>query len=426
LHELTQVKQALTRRNDRQAVRFLRQVVLFLHALRGNQTTMDTLTPREFRRLAQVTEPWCVSLLMPTHPTGRETKQDPIRFKNLLKQAEAGLTARGRQAADAREQLVPLARVLDDVSFWAHQDEGLAAYCMPDESHLYAVPFCPPERVVVGRRCYLVPLLPIVSENQRFYVLALSPKQVRLLEGTRHTARELALPGWPERFEELARYIEEESQLQFHTKAPPAGQRGDRAAMFHGHPGEDESSERKQRLLEYCRLVDERVREALGSERTPLVLACEKRLASIYRQTSDYPHVIEQPVAGSPNSRKPADLCSEAWKLMEPELRQSHHAALSRYHEAAAAGRGAPTLAALLPAAHEGKVDTLLVAADAECWGRYDYRTRRLDVHEEPSPDDEELVNLATVTSFTQGADVYILPREELPEKESAVAVLRY
>jgi len=29
---------------------------------------------------------WCISLFMPTHRAGRETEQDPIRFKNLLRE----------------------------------------------------------------------------------------------------------------------------------------------------------------------------------------------------------------------------------------------------------------------------------------------------------------------------------------------------
>lgn len=386
---------------------------------------MDMLTAEEFRRLAQVTGS-CVSLLMPAHPTGRETRQDPIRFKNLLKEAESRLIARGRAAADAREQLAPLRGLVDDSSFWTHQREGLAAYSTPEEMHLYGVPFSLPERVVAGRRCYLVPLLPIVSEDMRFYVLALSPKQVRLFEGTRFTARELDLPGWPGDFEELARYIEEESQLQFHTGAPPMDQGGDRAAMFHGHPGGDESSEQKQRLLEYCRLVDQRLQKAAGPGRMPLVLACEERLASIYRQASDYPRVMPQPVAGNPESRNSASLCKQAWEVVKPHVDEAREAILSRCRQSAATGGAARGLSAVLAAAHEGGVETLLVAGDAECWGRYDFEQRRLDVHDQPAPDDEELLNLATVVAHGQGADVYALPREQLPEREAAIALLRY
>jgi hypothetical protein len=387
---------------------------------------MDSLTPQEVQRLADITGPGCVSLLMPTHSTGRETRQDPIRFKNLLNEAENRLIARGRRAADAHEQLAPLRRLVDDTLFWTHQDEGLAAYCMPEETHLYGVPLSLPERVIVGCRCYLMPLVSIISEDARFYVLALSPKQVRLLEGTRHTARELDLPGWPKDFEDLARYLDEESQLQFHTGAPAVGQGGDRAAMFHGHPGGDESSERKQRLLEYCRLVDQRLRKAVRSDRMPLVLACDQRLASIYREASDYPRVVGQAVPGNPDARKPAELCRQAWEIIRPERDEARDTALSRYHQAAAIGRAAARLAGVLPAAHEGRIDTLLVAGDAECWGQYDFAERRLDVRDQPSPDDEELLNLATVVSCVHGADVYALPQEQLPEKESAVAVLRY
>jgi hypothetical protein len=281
-------------------------------------------------------------------------------------------------------------------------------------------------RAVVGRRCYLVPLIPIISEDMTFYVLALSPNRVRLIEGTRHTARELGLSGWPEDFNELARYFDDEPQLQFHTKAPPAGERGARAAVFHGHPGGDESSQRKQRLLEYCRLVDERLQKAVRFDRTPLVLACDQRLASIYREASDYPRIIEQPVAGNPDSRKPAELCSQVWEIMQPEVDAARDAAMSRYQQAVASGLAAQGLEAVLPAAHEGRVDSLLVADDAECWGRYDSGNRGLDVHDRPTPDDEELLNLATVIAYVQGADAYALPQEELPTKQLAVAVLRY
>jgi len=387
---------------------------------------MDRLTSEAFGRLAQTTGPWCVSLLMPTHPTGRESRQDPIRFRNLLKEAEDGLIARGRRAADAREQLAPLRRLVDDPTFWAHQDEGLAAYCTPQRTSLYGVPFSLPERLIVGRRCYLVPLVPVVSEDARFYVLALSPKQVRLLEGTRHSARELDLGGWPTDFAELAGHIEEQSQLQFHTGAPPVGERGDRAAMFHGHPAGDESSVRKQRLLEYCRLVDERVQGVVGAGRAPLVLACEERLAAIYREASDYPYVVERPVAGNPDAIRPDELCRRAWEIVRPEVDEARDDALSRYHQAAASGLAAQGLAAVLPAAHEGRIDTLLVADAAECWGRYDFDERRLDLHDRPAPGDEELLNRAAVVSYTRGAKVYAWPRNPLPDDESVVAVLRY
>jgi hypothetical protein len=55
---------------------------------------------------------WCVSLYMPAHRAGRETEQDPIRFKNLLRQAEERLHAEGMRSAEARNFLKEPQRLL--------------------------------------------------------------------------------------------------------------------------------------------------------------------------------------------------------------------------------------------------------------------------------------------------------------------------
>jgi hypothetical protein len=74
-----------------------------------------------------------------THLKGHETKQDPIRFKNLLGQAEDLLTTRGDRPPDVGQRLKSLRRLIDDASFWAHQREGLAAFCLPGETLVYGV-----------------------------------------------------------------------------------------------------------------------------------------------------------------------------------------------------------------------------------------------------------------------------------------------
>ncbi|MEH1900069.1 MAG: hypothetical protein V7L04_01270 [Nostoc sp.] len=38
---------------------------------------------------------------MPTHPAGPEVRQDPIRFKNLIKEAETRLIDAGLEQKDA-------------------------------------------------------------------------------------------------------------------------------------------------------------------------------------------------------------------------------------------------------------------------------------------------------------------------------------
>lgn len=393
----------------------------------GDQT-MDLLTPTSFRRLADITDVNSVSLLMPTHTTGREVNQDPIRLKNLLKRAEERLVARGQRAADVRKQLEPLSQLIDDVSFWAHQQAGMAAFVAQGTAYLYAVPFSLPEHVVVGRHCYLLPLARLLSEDTRFYVLAISPKHVRLLSCSRHAAEEVALPGWPEDFEDMMQYVEGEPQLRFRAEARPTPRTAgsEETAMFHGHPGEDAESERKQRLLEFSRLIDRRVRDAVGPGRTPLVLACDQRLAAIYREATAYPGIVEKPVAGNPDRQKPDDLRHMAWEILAPVITRAREASIARCYQAAGNGRAADNLEDVILAAHDGRVDTLLICDNRQYWGKFDPQQRRLDIHDSPAAEDEELLNLAMITTLKQRGTVQAVTQDRLPNRKAAVAILRY
>lgn len=389
---------------------------------------MNLLTPRDFYRLAEITETDAVSLLMPTHPTGREVNQDPIRLKNLLGKAEETWVGRGHGTAEIRERLAPLRELIDDVSFWARQRSGLAAFLAAGKVHLYGVPFSLPERVVVGPRCYLVPLTNVLDEDARFYVLALSPKQVRLLECSRHSAEEIPLPGWPENFEEMMAHVQEESQLQFHSEQPSnrhlAG--GERTGGYHGHAGEDVESERKQRLFEYVRLIDQRLLNAIGPRRTPLVLACDERLAATYRGATRYPGVREHPVPGNPDHKRPEVLGEMAWKTLAPEVTQGRERSVARCHQAAGHAQAAESLEDILIAARDGRVATLLVADGDQVWGDFDADQRRLEIHDPPRPEDDELLNLALLSSLDQGATVHAVQRDQIPGAQLAIAALRY
>ncbi|MBE0698970.1 MAG: hypothetical protein IH586_18790, partial [Anaerolineaceae bacterium] len=53
---------------------------------------MDILTKAELEQLMRKEQQWCVSFYMPTHRTGVEIQQDPIRLKNLLGEAEKRLS----------------------------------------------------------------------------------------------------------------------------------------------------------------------------------------------------------------------------------------------------------------------------------------------------------------------------------------------
>ncbi len=388
--------------------------------------TPKPVTKALLRELAAMDEPWCASLLMPTHRAEPENRQDPIRLKNLIRRAEEMLVEQGVRSADARDVFAPASSLVNDPLFWSRQEDGLALYFWPQGFQQLHIPAELQERVVVDDRAWTVPLLPLVTDDARFFILALSGETVRLFEASRYAASERPLPEAPHDFEDLARFIEEEKQLQFHTRAAPAGDAGDRAAVFHGHGGGVEKSVRKTRLQEYCQWIDRAVARALAAETAPLVLAADRPLMATFREVCSYRYLFEEGVPGNPDHVRPDQLRDRAWKLVESRLKQSHRRAVDAYRQAAAHGRGTHRLEDVLWAGSQGRIAALLVDRTAERWGRFDGQVGTVELHTQPKPGDHELVNQAVAMALHQDAEVFAWPPDEMPTREPAAAVLRY
>ncbi|WP_242040235.1 baeRF7 domain-containing protein [Anabaena subtropica] len=132
----------------------------------------------------------CVSIYMPTYRMTAETLQNPIRFKNLIREAEEKLIEGGLRPQDARDLLAP-AQEIDEFEFWQHQSDGLAIFIAEDFFSYYCVPIDFAELVVVSDRFHLKPLISLLTGDGQFYILALSQNQVRLFQGTRYSVNEV-------------------------------------------------------------------------------------------------------------------------------------------------------------------------------------------------------------------------------------------
>jgi Bacterial archaeo-eukaryotic release factor family 7 len=383
---------------------------------------MDVFTTDELKTLMQHEEKSCVSLYMPAHRTAPETLQDPIRFKNLLRQAEERLVSGGLRAADARQILAPAEKLLDNHRFWQHQSDGLATFLAPDVSHYYRLPLRFEELVVVTERFHLTPLLPLLTGDGRFYVLALSQNAVRLLQCTRYHVSEVDLEGLPTSLDEALKYDDPERQLQFHTGTPPGT--GRRPAMFHGHGvGIDDS---KDNILRYCQQLDAGLRTLLQGEQAPLVLAAVDYLMPIYREANTYGHLLPDGVSGNPEGLRAEELQAQAWQVVELSFRQAQEEAQSQYHRLAGTGRTATDIREVLPAAAHGRVECLFVAVGVQQWGTYDRDGDTLQAHQEAQPGDEDLLDLAAMLTISNGGIVYAVEPTEVPGEGTVAAIFRY
>lgn len=384
---------------------------------------MDHLTIEQLHELVERYPGWCVSLYMPTHRAGRDTEQDPIRFKNLLKQAEDRLREKGLRSVEVQGILERAQKLQQDPAFWRYQSDGLAVFLSPEAITTFRLPVRFPELLVITDRFHLKPLLPFFASDGHFYILAISQNLVRVFEGTRHTVDEVPLETMPATMADALQYDRFEKQLQFHTSTSTGAGGGQRAAAFHGH---DPSDEDKQRLVRWFRKVDDEIMKLVEGHQSPLVLAGVEYYFHLYRTASKYPRIVEKGVMGNPDHMKPEQLHEAAWPLVKPIFDRSQANAFERYQEMAAQGKTITDVAEAVQAAYHGRIDTIFVPVGVQVWGRADHATGEAAVHDSHQPGDEDLLDLAAVETLSRGGEILALDPEQMPDKHTVAAILRY
>src|SRR6185312_7992339 len=345
---------------------------------------MDMVRIEDVIALSQRRDGPCISIFMPTERAGVETLQGPIRFKNRLREAEQQLGEYG-EAGTSRKLLRPLRELVDDYQFWQHQSDGLAVYLAPSLLRLFRIPISLQDLVVVANRFHIKPVLSMVTEEEHFFVLALSQKQVRLLRCTRFTQDEVELPA--EIPAALTEVSPDTPEAQLHAYSAGVGAQG--GPIFHGNPAGAEES--KTRLLVRFQRLDRSLREVLGAERAPLVLASVGYLLPIFREASTYVNLCSEGVSGNPDEIRNEDLREMAWRVAEPEVTARRTRAIDGFRAALPAERASGDLEQVVIASADGRVDSLLVAFGVQKWGRFDMANRRVELHDDAAPGDEDL-----------------------------------
>jgi hypothetical protein len=382
---------------------------------------MDTLAATDLRDLVSAEPGWCVSMYMPTHPTGREGQQDAVRLKKLVVIAEQELVKRGMRSVTARELLQPIVELPHDQVAWQRRKQGLAVFCSDSASHHYWLAMPLPEVVIVDRRFHVKHLLSAVTANPQFYVLALSRNQVRLLKGGWEGFEAVQVAGLPTSIEEALNLQGADRGEQVH-----AGMRGDlgkEAAVFHGQGGHRDTL--KDELVQYFRLIDESLRPVLCEQPWPLILAGVDYELAIFRDLTRYDKVAEGALHGGFDYVNDKALYEQALPLAAEVYQKMRQQALARYQELIDTNLASDAIETILPAAHQGRIDTLFVDHAAEEFGCFHPETNWIEFTNQRDPV-LDLVELAVGETIRHRGTVYTATRGELPSLGPLRAIFRY
>jgi len=388
--------------------------------------TTKPFTQEDFLELIDRPAAPSVSIYLATRRAGKETLQNPIRFKNLIRRVEERIrNDRILERAEAEELLGPARALIDDTPFWQHQSEGLAFFLAPGFLRRHRVPISFRELATVNDHFHVKPLLRLVACDGRFYVLSLDRKNVRLFESTRFATEEVDLGETPTSFLEVVGHEVEPQHLQWHTRTGSPNAPGARPAVFHGYgEGEDDV---EPEIRKFLARVDEGIRRILGASETPLLLAGPDPLPALFRSATSYPHLVERDLRVHTTDMKPDELRDRAWELVEPVLTREQRDAARRFHDRNGTGLASGNLEEILPATIDGRVDTLFVARGRYRWGTWDEGRRRIGYREDPAEGARDLLDYAAAQTILKSGRVWVVDPEQVPAPGSPIAaVFRY
>jgi len=363
----------------------------------------------------------CISIFMPTHRMGAETQQDVIRLKNMLREAEQKLIDHDYDDATIERVLAPAYELRHDRAYWQHQCDGLALFLSPEVFLTWRLPVAFKELVFVNQRFYTKPLLPTLSGDGRFHLLAIAKGKVRLFHGTRFTMNEVPLKGIESSFPEALQVFDFERQLQHR----PGGAGGN--AIYHGHGSSTDATEHKELLRNYLKHLDSAVRRMLGGDHSPLVIAGLNYITGMYREVSHHPRVMDDSIDTTPEALTDGEMHQRAWGIVGPVLERDRNRAMERFARYAGGGdkRADTDLRNIVPAAYFSRVETLFVPLGLREWGAFDPASSEVFLHPGLQKDSEDLLDFAAACTIKNGGTVFALPPEDMPAGTHIAAISR-
>ncbi len=362
-----------------------------------------------------------LSLYFPTEVRGPTAQQNKAELKALIRQAE-------EQLQDDPKGLLDRARAyLDDISTWSELDAGLALLIAPDVSERLVLTYDPGHHAVVQRGFYLRPLVPLLSSDGRFYVLTIDPLEPRLFEGDRRGLRAVEDAELGETLRDILARTELPADIGFHPTGPAATTGGTPTAKYHSL-GESPRDYKQSELEVFAQRLAKAVDRHLANARRPLVLVGDPNLLGAYRKHAGYRWLCAEAIDKNPSHLGEDSLHELALSAAEPALDSARRDLIDRFESLAGRqdGRASARLEEILPAAHQGRVEALLVAPDGAAWGRLSENGELLDSHRERQANSVDLIDRAIAASLGHGGEIALLDPGAAADGGPLRAIFRY
>lgn len=352
-------------------------------------------------------------------PANQSARANTLRWRECLRTLEPKAQQNGSEARELLES------ISDWDAIWGEERRPGKSIAVFRSSDLFSVISLQEQvkgKAVLGPHFYVRPLLPELTKDGSFYILALSQKDVRVLRCTSSSSEEIALPASvPKSFDAYMNSAKPDHVLD-NRASPGPGVGSSKGVMFSTSTDKEDKDEY---LAHFYRQIDRGLNEILRGKTEPVVPVGVEYELALYRSLSTYPHLAEEAVQGAPNSLKAGEMHARALDAISGQYSKKIDDALAEYNHKAGGG-ASNRLKDIIPAAHDGRVLTLLVSDSLETPGSFDETTYTVKGRETGGSEDEDLVNDAAVQTILHAGQVLVVPNSKMPNGAPLAAIFRF
>lgn len=385
---------------------------------------MSIITSEEFIEIVNYKSSPCISIYLPTHRAGNEVneKQDAIAFKNELQDTRLALLSEGLDEQLINELLNPAFMLCKDDAFWNDQLNGLVIFIANGFFKTIKLPFTVNAEYYINSTFLISPLMPLLTNNEPFYLLAISKHNAKFYQGDAYSLEPLDVEGMPNGMEDVVHFEEKEGQ-QLHRRG--GGNGSERGASLHGH-GSGQLDE-KDNIALYFEEVDRTLwTQVLHDKNVPLVLAGVEYLLPIYKSVSKYNFIAGEGITGNHDRDNLNNLHTQACELLAPYFLERRNRALENYYNHIATAETSSMPEKIVPASRYAQIADLFICKGEHLWGTFDENTQKVTIHADKQEGDICLLNDAAVYTYINGGTVYATEAEKMPKESIMAAYLRF
>jgi hypothetical protein len=336
-----------------------------------------------------------VTILVSTHRTHPDSKQDAINLKKLISQTENQLY----EAYDKREVWPLLDKIKAAEAELNHEYNlnTLAIFASKDLVKVVKLPIPTTDRIVISDRFEIRPLLRALEQEEYYYIISVSRKKIRLLEAFNDTlVREVSNKDFP--FENTEYYTTD------HVK------------QIQDSYGDDQ-------IKEYFNVADKRFKEYYFENPLPVVLMGDAKMLAFYQDQMDVKNIVIGTAPGSYDDTTAHEILKITYPIAKQHQADKEQQELKAIDDAQSAQRLNTDFGDIYRAAEAGSADTLYMEKTYFAKGAVG-EDGTVSLSEDPNAEDLTLVAIDNI--LNKSGKVIFMNEGALEEYQGIALVTRF